>query len=336
VAWKMIEKKKHGTMVRCLKQVTPQDEKDMAMRVQWIRVMGILAWLTVSVGTTQANDIVDFFRAVSRSSGPTHQTSRPVIRPVGHYGGDDHRGHDQRGYDHGAPAGISRGHGGGMHGSERMSSRDAYKYQTQVRDRDGSFRDSRSRFEGGHQNHHVRPDSVDLRHPGYGRSDFRPAVGSSRSGVQLSFRVGTGVGSRHAYGQPVYGQPFYMPGQDPSVVLPPVQSYPAAPRFPSVDAYPHQIGEIVDCHVPLATCVRVEDECNIAPHAVPIVVAVRDPQSCHRGCQERVSFVQIFVPPCPPREIRVSPCRTRLRMDFGQYEVDIKSGNGMIVVDYDN
>ena len=315
-------------MVRCLEQVTLQDEKDMAMRVQWIRGMGVLSGLMVSVATVQANDIVDFFRAVNRASQPTHQTSRPVIMPVGQHAG----------YDHDAPSGISRGHHGEMDGRERMSSRDAYKYQTQVRDRDmTSFQDSRSRFESGYQNHHARPESVDLRHRGYGQPDFRPAGRSSQSGVQLSFRVGTGGGSRQAYGQPVY-----MPSQDPGVVLPrvqsypPVQSYPSVPNYPAVDAYSHQIGEIVDCQVPLATCVKVEDECNVAPNAVPIVVAVRDPQSCHRGCQERISFVQIFVPPCPPREIRVSPCRTRLTMDFGQYEVDIKSGDGLIVIDYDN
>lgn len=298
------------------------------MSVQWIRGMGILGWLLVSVGSTRANDIVDFFHAVSRSSQPTHQTSRPVIRPVG-----QHLDHG-----HGGPSGMSRGPGSGMHGFDRMSSRDAYKYQTQVRDRDMPLsRDSRLRFGNGSENHGARPDSVDLRHSEYGRPDFRPADRGSRSSVQLSFNVGTGDRSRLAYGQPVY-----MPSQEPGVVLPPVQAYPpvqgysTVPNLPAVVTYPHQIGEIVDCQVPLATCVKVEDECNISPHAVPIVVAVRDPQTCQHGCQERVSFVQIFVPPCPPREIRVSPCRTRLTMDFGQYEVDIKSGNGMIVVDYDN
>jgi hypothetical protein len=51
---------------------------------------------------------------------------------------------------------------------------------------------------------------------------------------------------------------------------------------------------------------------------------------------ERVVFVQVFVPPCPPRCIHISPCHTRVTMDFGTYEVDIKSKDGLIVVDYDN
>ena len=61
-----------------LEQVTLQDEMDMAMRVQWIRGMGVLSWLMVSVATVQANDIVDFFRAVNRHSPISVEMKQPI------------------------------------------------------------------------------------------------------------------------------------------------------------------------------------------------------------------------------------------------------------------
>ena len=34
--------------------------------------------------------------------------------------------------------------------------------------------------------------------------------------------------------------------------------------------------------------------------------------------------------------MRVSPCKTKIRLDYGRYEVDIVSRGGVIEVDYDN
>lgn len=106
--------------------------------------------------------------------------------------------------------------------------------------------------------------------------------------------------------------------------------------IPHAAPAPFQLGQFIDCQVPLATCVQVEDECNIALNAVPVVVAVRDPNMCVHETIERLVYVQIFVPQCRLRDLQVSPCRTRVSLDYGRYEVDIKSGNGVIVVDYDN
>jgi hypothetical protein len=57
---------------------------------------------------------------------------------------------------------------------------------------------------------------------------------------------------------------------------------------------------------------------------------------CVHESYERLVYVQIFDPACPLRDLRVSPCRTRISLNYGPYEVDIKSANGMIVIDYDN
>lgn len=127
----------------------------------------------------------------------------------------------------------------------------------------------------------------------------------------------------------------------PVCVQPPVPQIPVLPIYPAgpvIHALPYEIGEIVDCVVPLATCVRVEDADRIAPGAVPVVVAVRDPNLPPHvaGCVHSVVFVEVCVPPCPMRSLTISPCKTRIKMDFGQYEVDIRSAGGTICVDYDN
>ena len=112
-----------------------------------------------------------------------------------------------------------------------------------------------------------------------------------------------------------------------------------APAPGSFQHLPHQLGEIVTCHVPLETHVRIKDACRIAPNAVPVIVAVRNPHLGRyrsRGCIESLVYVEVLVPPCPPQRVRVSPCRTKVRLDFGKYEVNIVSRNGFVDIDYNN
>ena len=284
-----------------------------------IRVLGIFGLLLTSTVSVQGNDIVDFLRAINGASDP--RDDRSVIHQVGQH-------------DHG-----DGGMHGGEHGDRNLSSRDIYKRNTQFADRDMNYL-GYSRDQGQYNRSGFDPQRVDLRYGSHGNSNYgRSTYGQpnypQRSGAQFSFRVSSNNGGG-------YGEPLYIPSQEPVQVLPPVQelppvrSYAPAPPYPVVPVSPHQVGEIVDCRVPLATCVRIEDECNIAPHAVPVVVAVRDPATCGHQCHERIVFVEVFVPPCPPRLIRVSPCHSRVTMDFGEYQVDLKSQNGIIVIDYDN
>lgn len=117
----------------------------------------------------------------------------------------------------------------------------------------------------------------------------------------------------------------------PAPVLPP----PPVPG--SFDHLPHELGYPVTCRVPLEPHVQFRNSCRIAPGAVPTIIAVRDPHLGRyrsRGCVESLVYVQIMAPQCPIRSVRVSPCRTRIRLDYGKYEVDIVSKNDCIVVTY--
>jgi hypothetical protein len=154
--------------------------------------------------------------------------------------------------------------------------------------------------------------------PGRGES-FGPGVErripggmryEERRSVELSLSFGEG-GIR-----PGYGVPRVVPAPIPQPL--------------------HHVGEIVGCRVPLVTMVRVRGAENICRHSVPAVVAVRDPNACSHDAFERVVYVQVMVPPCPPRKIEVSPCHTRVELSFEDYDVEIISRNGVISVEYDD
>ena len=305
------------------------------MKTNWIRGLMIPGLLLASAATTQANDIVKFFNAIN--GGSRQRNAPPAVQPVGHH-------------DHGGAGMNAHGTSGYGYGGRELTSRDIYKLQTA----------NRATGHGGYGDPHVggspyaANNRVDLRDHNFGRTGYGRSGYVRPSGTQIRFQVSANSGIAQSYGSPLYipGSPQIQqlpPVQTlPSVQdYPPIQSYPPVPGYPPVQSYPpiqggqfnglpHQIGEIVDCPVPLATCVRVEDACNIAPNAVPVVVAVRDPNMCAHECQERLAYVQVFVPPCPPRSISISPCHTRVTLCFGRYDVEIKSRNGVIVVDYDD
>lgn len=162
-------------------------------------------------------------------------------------------------------------------------------------------------------------------HPGpYGRG-IRHRRDIHHVGLRRSARFG-----RRPYNRSVsihwgHGpQPIYSPLP---VVAPPV-----APL-------PHTLGQIVTCNVPLVHNVRVINPHEIAPGARPIVVAVRDPHlpawGSH-GCVERLVYVQVFAPCVPLRNMTVSPCRTHVTLDYGDWEICIHSCNGLVEVEYDD
>lgn len=77
--------------------------------------------------------------------------------------------------------------------------------------------------------------------------------------------------------------------------------------------------------------VKYKDLKNIAPCAVPVIVAV--PHPCKPCC---CAYVQICVPPhCRPR-VECKHHGHEIEYRYGNYEVEIKLKNGMIVVDYDD
>lgn len=241
---------------------------------------------------TEANDIVDFFRAISGPSPRAH---------VAHNYQANHRGHQTVNYrpvdrrtrlTQATHIGASHRHGGPV----------------------------------------IDPRSVINPRAIRGRSRT-----SGLGGSGLSFHVSIGNSGRAV--------PRYVPTQSighwpapqlpaPPLPIPPLPSTPLPGQF---DHLPHQLGQIVTCHVPVYTRVHIESACDIAPNAVPTLVAVRDPNlGRFRSCVEQLVYVEVLAPACAPRRVRVSPCRTRVRMDYGRYEVTITSRDGCVTVRYDD
>lgn len=109
---------------------------------------------------------------------------------------------------------------------------------------------------------------------------------------------------------------------------------------PPVPDHPSTGGAIVGPGVPtseaieLFACVKIEDEDNIHPCAVPMIVAIADP--CNECC---CRYVMICVPPsdcCDCPEIETSRSGKKIEYDYGEYEIEIKSKDDYVVVNYDD
>jgi hypothetical protein len=87
----------------------------------------------------------------------------------------------------------------------------------------------------------------------------------------------------------------------------------------------------------LYPCVKYHAERNIAPCAVPMCIAVRDPCACKTGCScqpAQCVLVQICVPPCGCSKVLCKHDGTRVRYDYGKYAVDVTSHHGVVDVRY--
>lgn len=99
----------------------------------------------------------------------------------------------------------------------------------------------------------------------------------------------------------------------------------------------HRIGEVVTCPVRLERHVIVRNACDIAPRAVPTVVAIRDPHLPAFGtprCVESLVYVQVMAPNRAPRRVNVSPCQTKVCLDYGRYEIHLESCHDVVTVTY--
>ncbi len=259
--------------------------------------------LLMSTGIrAQANDLIDFLKAVQQIS--------------------QHRNHS----DHVS----SRARGGvydGRHRDHGLSSRDVYKQRL-------AYTESLSRLGYGP----ALTDRSRIHEP------IRGNPYSQRSNLYAP-SVRHVTSSPHQYGVNgrVTSLPYTPVPEIPVQVAPaPGRPYvvPGPPQPPVIVAHTgHQIGEIVDCPVQLETCIRIKDPDHIAPGAIPTVVAVRDPHLCRHKCKccaELVVYVEVCLPPCPPRKIRISPCGTYVCMNYGKYQVELTSRNDLITIDYDD
>ena len=85
--------------------------------------------------------------------------------------------------------------------------------------------------------------------------------------------------------------------------------------------------------MPLYPRVKVDDADDIAPGAVPIVVAVRNPQP---RFGPHCVFVRVFAPACPPRRVKVNGSGHKVHLDYGKYEIEIEADDGRIEIEYDD
>jgi len=126
---------------------------------------------------------------------------------------------------------------------------------------------------------------------------------------------------------PVVGTaPTAMPlpeAAQPVMTGPATAGGPPLPLAPAVALYP---------------CVKYRDRHHIAPCAVPMCVAVRDPCERHERCDcgpPKCVMVEICVPPCGCPKITCRHDGAKVRYDYGKYAVNITSRHGVVVVNYD-
>jgi len=87
--------------------------------------------------------------------------------------------------------------------------------------------------------------------------------------------------------------------------------------------------------------VKYEDLDNVHPCAVKKIVAVKDPCEHQEGCgtcAPQCVYVMICVPPCDDNfEYKVKrKDGSKVKYDYGKYEIEIISKDGVVTVDYDD
>ena len=169
---------------------------------------------------------------------------------------------------------------------------------------------------------------------------------------------------RTAFARTLYQPPAGVPATPEAVPEPPPMPMPPVTPMPQADPMPNT-GAAVVMEAPLFHNVVYDDLDNIHPCAVRTIVQVPDPCACddpckkrHRGlfglfrhhdvdpctchrcvpCCEPVRMVSVMIctPPCECVDVRVKRDGRHIKYDYGKYEVEIKVGDGVVKVDYDD
>jgi hypothetical protein len=86
--------------------------------------------------------------------------------------------------------------------------------------------------------------------------------------------------------------------------------------------------------------VKYEDRDNVHPRAVKKIVAVKDPSATGRvcgNCAPPCVYVIICVPPTDRFEYDVKRSdHSKVEYDYGDYEIEITSNDGVVCVNYDD
>ncbi len=134
---------------------------------------------------------------------------------------------------------------------------------------------------------------------------------------------------------------YESPPPAPGVAVPPVPMPQAMGAVPVLA--PTAVGGPPIALAPgagLYPCVKYKDRRKIAPCAVPMCIAVRDPCAPRHGgpcCENpKCVLVEVCVPPCGCPRITAKHDGTKVRYDYGKYAVNITSRHGIVVVNYDD
>lgn len=103
-----------------------------------------------------------------------------------------------------------------------------------------------------------------------------------------------------------------------------------------IPEYPAEHGNFVEgAAIPLYTNVRYKDLHEMAPCAVPKIIAVKDPcANPNNCCGPQCVYIQICVPSCGCELISCRRNGDRIRYDYGKYAVDVRIKRNHIEVDY--
>lgn len=129
--------------------------------------------------------------------------------------------------------------------------------------------------------------------------------------------------------------PLFVPTPSPETAPPSLQPVPE----PYTESIPYS-GDPGFQTVELYHRVKYEDLDNVHPRAVKKIVAVKNPSSKRAVCNTCVPpcvYVMICVPPSGRFEYDVKrKDYSKVEYDYGDYEVEITSKNGIVYVDYDD
>ena len=165
---------------------------------------------------------------------------------------------------------------------------------------------------------------------GFGLAVMATVVGAAESRTMRSMLP-------LSVGPALTGQADYIPMPAPLSPVPdPVYSAPGQPMQSQYQSAPTEYAYTLAA--PSAVVyqnVKYRGTRNIAPCAVPTIVQVPDPCTKHACCKTCVN-VEICVPPCDPRKVRVTHDGNKVRYDYGKYAVSVRSIGNHVVVHYED
>ena len=127
--------------------------------------------------------------------------------------------------------------------------------------------------------------------------------------------------------------PSLSPVPDPNYSQMPTNQYPASPYPVESPVYggSSQMGS--GRPVEIYQNVRYRGLRNVSPCAVPTIIQIPDPCNKDACCKTCVN-VEVCVPPCDPKRIRITRDGDKVRYDYGKYAVVVRSAANQVVVHY--